>query len=405
MTDVTGQRHDHNRPHPPERHAILVRNARGGREHIPRCLVEAIGIALRAPIDVPGLGRIEAHEYVVRTTPYPHEHGPAAAFMLALAAGDGPPPLPVALSLAPAGAGVVWVRTRDQWRRIRDTWRARKIAIHSRAAVSLHSAHDQLDLVAGITPIRGDDGRVLPGPPAVEGLVAREALWSQVETQYYSDLPRLAASLHGVTHPAVDAVSTDVGEARAQYLDRIADAAAAQRRWLLDGEGGPAHASQVSALRRLDSRRQAALRAVRAATTVAAATTTVSTHLALIRGAGVEDAPLWQVGSLPNAREASYTYVAPATGRWSRTVRVHNPRHATPTPGAIVLDDIDPPAGWTVTSTPRAAPHRDERDVLVTWASDDPPDAGTHRISITARNAIGPSQITITVTVPAPAAG
>lgn len=408
MTGVTGQRHDFNRPHPPERHTTLVNRVTWGREHLTRCVIEAVGIALRTPLDVPGIGRIVAHEYHVRTTPYPHEHGPAAAAMSALATGDRPPPLPVALSLAPAGTGVVWIHTREQWRRVRDTWRHQKVAIHSRAVLAIRDAHDKLDLVAGITPIRDDDGAVLPGLPATEGLVAREALWTRVEREYFSDLAGLAYRIGGVTHPAVGAVSADIGIARTQHLERLDDAATEQRRWILDDPDdvapGPAHVAQETALRLLESRRQAGRRAIRAATTTASAATVAASHMVMVRGAGVADGPHWQVGTIRPVHSATFNYAAPATGRWNQTVRALQPSRPEALPatelGAIVLDDPDPPAGWTVTSTPRAAPHADERDVAVAWAGDGEPEAGTYRIDVTARNAVGPSRLAVTIVVP-----
>lgn len=410
MTGVTGQRHDFNQPHPPERHAILVGRATRAREHVARCVIQAVAIALRSPLDVPGLGRIIAHEYHVRSTPYPHEHGPAAAAMLALATGDGPPPLPVALSSAPAGSGVVWIRTRDQWRRVRDTWRHQKVAIHSRAALAIRDAHDQLDRVAGTTPIRGDDGQVLPGLPATEGLVAREALWTRVETEYFDNLPLLARRIGGLAHPAVGALAPDLATAVAQHLERLDDAAAEQRRWILDDPddvaSGPAHTAQETALRLLERRRQAGRRAVRAAIALPLAASAAATHLALVRGAGVADGPHWQVGTIRPLHATTFTYAAPTTGRWSRTVRALQPSRPEALPaaelGAIVLDAPTPPPGWTVTSTPRAAPHAEERDVAIAWAGDGAPEAGTHLVEITARNAVGPSRLAVTIVVPAP---
>ena len=340
MTGVTGQRHDFMQPHPPERHSILVGHATRYREHVARCVIEAIGIALRTPIDVPGIGRIIAHEYHVRTTPYPHEHGPAAAAMSALATGDRPPPLPVALSLAPAGTGVVWIHTREQWRRVRDTWRHQKVAIHSRAALAIRDAHNKLDLVAGITPIRDDDGHVLPGLPATEGLVAREALWTRMEREYFIDLTGLAYRIGGVAHPTPGAVSADIGEARTQHLEWLDDAAAEQRRWILDDPddvaSGPAHAAQETALRLLESRRQAGRRAIRAATTTASVVAVAASHLALVRGAGVADGPHWQVGTTRPIHATTFNYAAAATGRWSQTVRALQPSRpeALPAPRA-----------------------------------------------------------------------
>lgn len=410
MTGVTGQRHDFMRPHPPERHSILMGHATRSREHVARCVIQAVAIALRAPLDVPGIGRVVAHEYGRTYSPY-HYHHHSAAAMATLATGNAPPPLPVALSLAPVeSGGVVWIRTREQWRRVRDTWRARKMALHSRAAVAIRDAHDQLDRVAGITPIRDDDGHVLPGLPATEGLVAREALWTRFEREYFSDLAGLASRIGEVAHPAPGAVSTDIGEVRTQHLEWLDDAAAEQRRWILDDPDdvahGPAHVAQETALRLLESRRQAGRRALRAVTTLSDLGLAATIHLALIRGAGVADGPHWQVGTIRPVHSTTFIYAAPTTGRWSQTVRAIHPSRPEALPanelGAIVLDDPAPPAGWTVTSTHRAAPHSDERDVTIAWAGDEQPEVGSYVVDITARNAVGPSRLVVTIIVPEP---
>ena len=403
--------HEFRRPHPPERHRTLMGHATRSREHIARCVLEAIGIALRTPLDIPGVGRVVAHEYHVRTTTYSHEHSPAAAAMAALATGDRPPPLPVALSLAPAGAGVVWIHTRAQWRRVRDAWRHQMIAIHSRAVLAIRDGHDTLDLIAGITPIRDDDGQVLPGLPATEGLVAREALWTRFEREYFNDLAGLAYRIGGWAHPAASTLAAAIPTAVAQLLERLDDAADDQRRWLLDDPDdvahGPSGAAQEAALRLLERRRQAGRRAIRAATTTASAASVAASQITLVRGALASDVPLWQVGAVANAHAATLNYARPASGRWSQTVRVHNPtrpEHGLTVAdlGSIVLDEPAPPTGWTVTSTPRAAPHADERDVVIAWNGTGEPEAGTVRVDLTARNVVGPSRLAVTINVPAP---
>ena len=319
---VTGQRHDHNRPHPPERLATMVAEATRRRGGLDNIVVEAIDIALRAPIDVPILGRILAHEYQADLfQSNRHEHGESMALMAALAAGDDPPPLPIALSLAPDGQDVVWLRTRRQWEALRDAWRARKASIHSRAALAVRDAHDQIDVVVGITPVVGDDGQALPGLPALEGLVAREALWASVHATYFRPVA-LAAHITALAHPAPGTLATDVPTARGQCMDRLDDAAEEMRRWLLDddpGSGaGPANVGQEAELRRLEERRQQGRRNLRAATTVAALRAALTAAEGLVRGVGIEDAPVWQtpagIASPPAPSPPLTRHPPPATG-------------------------------------------------------------------------------------------
>ena len=412
---VTGQRHDHNRPHPPERLATMVAEATRYRGGLISISVDAIDIALRAPIDVPGLGSILVHEYqiAVSSSSAKNEHGEAAALMSTLAAGDDPPPLPIALSLAPDGQDVVWLRTRRQWKALRDAWRERKVSIHSRAALAVRDAHNQIDVVVGVTPVVGDDGQALPGLPALEGLVARETLWASVKATYFRP-DALAAHIAALAHPAPGTLATDVPTARAQLMDRLDAAAEETRRWLLDDDtglgAGPATVGQEAELRRLEERRQKGRQDLRAATTHSTLLATATAAIALVEGIGIEDAPVWQTGSSGTTitgRRYSATYTAGADGDpWILRLRAVNPSQTIASKpaaalGAVVLDEVSPPAGWTVTSAPRAAPAAHERDVTVTWNGAGEPDTGSYAIPLTARNTCGPRDLAVTITVPA----
>ena len=381
------------------------------RGYLSQSAVEAIDIALRAPIDVPGLGRILVHEYQTDShSSGRYEHGESMALMSALAGGDDPPHLPVALSLAPDGQNIVWLRTRRQWVVLRDTWRARKVSIHSRAALAMRDAHNQINVVVGIDPVVGDDGQALPGLPALEGLIAREAIWASVQATYLR-ATALAAHIVALEHPTPGTLATDVPNARGQCLDRLDDAAGETRRWLLDDDAGsgagPATVGQEAELRRLEERRQKGRRDLRAATTVSVLRSALTAAEGLVRGVGIEDAPEWRDagGQTFTARRLAVTYAAPGTGRWTHAIAVVNPGEATAsktpaTLGAVVLDDVSPPAGWTVTSTPRAAPAAHERDVTLSWTGAGAPTAGVHEITLTARNACGPRNLVVAITVP-----
>ena len=400
--------HEHRQPHPPERHAKLMRDAVGFRGIIPHIIVREIYLAMQAPLDVPGLGRIVAYEYSTDTYPSTrHEHGAAVALLSALAGGAEPPALPVALSLAPEGQTVVWLRTRRQWEALREAWRARKVEIHSRAALAVEEIHDQLDIAAGITPIKGDDGQTLTGLPA---LAAREALWADIN-RWYNGNPATALQTRILTgpHPAEGTLATDVPIARAQLMDRLDAAAKEMRRWLLDGGACDANAAQATALQLLESRRQAGRRTLRAATTSSVLLAAVTSAESLIRGVGIEDAPAWQAGggTAITGDRYSTTYAAPAEGTWTLGLRAVNPSPTSASKSAadlgdVVLDAADP-EGWTVTSAPRAAPHAHERTVTIAWGGADAPAAGTYDVELTARNACGPAMLTVTITVPAPA--
>ena len=311
-------------------------------------------------------------------------------------------------------------------RELADSWAAHVLRMQGRAAAYLAEIYRVCDQILSRLPVYDSEGRELVDGVPLFTSHAR----SERERLYREDLcvligvstprgvaPQLDPALRAQllrTRTDWDApaltVATDLVTAHEQLLDRIDVAADAQRRYLLDHSAGPANAAQVTALRLLDSRHQAARRAVRATTTTASAASVATAQIALVRGALVEDAPAWQTsgGSPIAGRRHSVTYTAPTTGAWTLGLRAVHPRRAAATLadlGNVVLDAVDID-GWAVTSTPRAAPHAHERTVTLTRPTDaGAPDAGTHEIPIVARNGIGPSTLTVAVIVPAAASG
>ena len=312
-------------------------------------------------------------------------------------------------------------------REVADAWAAYVLRMHARAAGYLARLHEVMDQIMGIIPVYDAQGVELVDT------VYTDPAWTERRRLYQEDLcdllgvvsqrgevPRLdpalrAALLRTTTawDAPTDAISTDVVTARAQLIDRLDVAAAARRRYLLDSdveEAIAANAVQATALRLLESRRQEGRRSLRAQTTVTALTTAADAALTRLRTVIVEDAPVWQTsaGAPISGRALSLSYTAPTTGHWTHALRAANPGVGADKTagdlGAVVLDDADTPAGWTVTSTPRAAPASHERDVTIAWSGTGEPDAGTYSLDLTARNACGPATLTVTVAVPVPAA-
>lgn len=302
------------------------------------------------------------------------------------------------------------------------------LRMQARAPAYLARIHEVCDQIMGILPVYDSEGRELvDGVPQWTSHASTErrrlyredlcdlvGAYREDRTRTTIDPARRAALLRTTTawDAPVDAISTDVPTARDQLIDRLDVAAADRRRYLLDSdveEVIAANASQATALRLLESRRQAGRRALRACTTVTALTTAADTALTRIRGVVVEDTPVWQSssGAVISGGSLSISYTAPTTGRWTHGLRVAGPGvgadKSVADLGDVVLDDADTPPGWTVTSTPRPAPAAHERDVTIAWAGTGAPDAGTYILPVTARNACGPATLTVTVTVPAAA--
>ncbi len=202
-------------------------------------------------------------------------------------------------------------------------------------------------------------------------------------------------------------------------IERIDDAALERRLWLLDATAayrglarpdapGPANDAQATALRLLESRRQAGRRRLRTITDFDALTPAADAAEALVRDVNIEDAPVWQTDAGNTIADPLHTVSAPApsTDRWTLTLRAASP---SPTAasltqadlGDVVLDEPAALAGWAVTSAPRPAPHAHE--IAVTLAQTATPTPGTHTLTLSARNARGPRRLTVSIVVPAPA--
>lgn len=336
---------------------------------------------------------------------------------------DGRHGLPLRV-LRPAGTGTVHtLHTRDERRTWREGWARHVARIQDRATAYGAEIHAQLSAFDGTETLRGTDGQPLTGnalyAERVRLFLAFVDDWYHDDDRGENEAKRIAALRSTRFDLTPHALSTDVATARGQLMDRLDDAAAQTRRWLLDDPSGlgagPATAGQEAALRLLESRRQAGRRNLRAATTVSTLRSAFTSAESLVRGVGIEDAPAWErdVGAAAGAAVTGgrllLTYSPPGTGRWSERLRSHNPAPAVAGKpaadlGDVVLDAVDAPDGWTVADAPRPAPAAHERAVTVT--APETPAAGTYEFTLTARNACGPSNLVVTITVPAaPAEG
>ena len=296
-----------------------------------------------------------------------------------------------------------------EWQR---AWTRHVARLHAGATAYSVEVHARFDLADYTAPVLGTDGQPLTGQAEI---TARKAVILDWLNHWYpdSDKPaRLAGLRAAVSGLPADRLSTDLAAARGQLLDRLDDAAAEVRAWLLDdpdGLGaGPATVGQEAALRLLEARRQMGRRSLRRSTTLTTAQAVAAQAVAQVRGVGIEDAPAWQTstGAVLSGGRLALTASAPSETRWSRQLRAANPAPAvasksSPDIGVVALDHVDAPAGWTVTAAPRPSPHALDLDVTIAQTA--APEAGIVELTLTARNACGPRDLVVAITVPAPA--
>ena len=404
MTGITGQQSAPSR----ELFPPWIRSAEGQRPRANIDLFIAATLAeLLAEDGDSSLGPLSPHHVRISD---------ALAASLAL---DGRHGVPLRVRGGPDGA-VHTLHTRAERRGWRDTWARHVARLHDRAVAYSAEIHAQYDKIDYTAPVFGSDGQVLTGVAEREERYRLYYVftdgWHNIgpadgyrTTQQRRNRANIRAALTSTRFdPTPGALASDVPTARGQLMDRLDDAAGEMRRWLLDGGTDPANAGQEAACRLVESRRQAGRRDLRTRTTIAALRSAFTAAETGIRGAGVEDAPAWKTGSglsITGGRLA-LTYAAPDAGRWTHALRGANPTPSVASKAAadlgdVVLDDAGLPAGWTVTSAPRAAPATHERDVTVAWSGAGAPAAGTHTLTLTARNACGPSNLAVAITVPA----
>ena len=348
----------------------------------------------------------------------PH-HVVATGLHAAELALDGRHGLPLRVRGANGAGTVHTLHTRAERRAWQEGW-ARYIArMQDRATAYSAEIHAQFDELDYTVPVYGSDGQVLTGRAELDERYRRWGVyingWHFDDRRGANKAKRFAALRSTRFDPPPHALSTDVATARGQLMDRLDDAAGETRRWLLDDPSGlgagPATLGQEAALRLLESRRQAGRRSLRAATTVSTLRSAFTAAESLVRGIGIEDGPAWQTsgGTALTGGRHTVTATAAGAGRWAYALRAANPAPTVASKsaaalGAVVLDAMDAPDGWTVTSATRPAPAAHERDVTVAQTA--AVAAGTYEFTLTARNACGPSRLTVTVTVPAaPAEG
>ena len=315
------------------------------------------------------------------------------------------------LRLSGPNGAVHTLHTRAARREWREAWAERVARVCDRAVGYAAETHRQFDALDGTVPVLDAEGVALTGDAEFD---ERRRRWVAFRNDFHWEGGTGATTRAAVLRDhrrdlAAGALSTDVAVARLQLMDRLDDAANDVRRWLLDDlddtGAGAANAGQRSALDRLEARRQDGRRNLRAAATITAARAAFTTAEGLMRGIGIEDAPVWRssAGSALAARHV-LTAPAPSATRWACTIRAVHPASTTASKaaadlGAIALDaPAHVPAGWTVESARRPAPNAHEIDVTVAQTSR--PSAGIVLFDLTARNACGPRDITLVITVP-----
>lgn len=297
-------------------------------------------------------------------------------------------------------------------RAVRSAWADHCLRLQERATALALLVRRLAAQVAGDLAVTDEDGVVLTGEAALRE--RRRIYGAELCTEWRRcsrhDLVADWLLAHTADDTAEGALSPDLRTAQQQLLERLDDAARDHIAYLLDAED-PAYArpvgtEQISALALIDSRRQAARRQIRAAANVAAARTAGADGVRRVSEVPVEHAPAWRDSAGGHLTLAAgmllAVWTAPARGRWklSLTAARTDQRRAVLHP-PIVLDLPDLPAGWDVSIGPR---HASLPRWPVTLTAPAAPAPGVYDIDLVARDDVGPGDLTVRVTVPAPAA-
>ena len=305
---------------------------------------------------------------------------------------------------------VFWTRRRR--RLLARAWTDYNVVILGRASGFIGHVRRIAGQVAGDLPVHDAQGHVLTGQAALAKRLELYAgeLCTAWRTAGHPDTMTAwlqSATAHDI---AADELSPVDSEAQEQLMERIDIAAEEQLCYLLDCDdprtARAATGDQESAIRLIETRRQQGRRDVRAAQGQAAARTAASAAVSKVLDVVLEHAPVWQSSTggaiTPIDGKLNATWAKPSSGVWTlglRAARLGERRTAT---DEVVLDLTDLPDGWTVTRGARLA---GVNAFPVTITAPAAPAAGVHEIPLVARDARGPSRLTVRVTVPASTQG
>ena len=362
---------------------------------VSACRDVAVEVLLDEPLHVPGAGVVDHSHPAI--TPLllaalvgidgRHDHPlhlPGPALRDATASTDGRVGVPLSTLTRPG-----------QMRRFAAAWAARVVAVTSHAQAEAERIYGLVDQMQGRAPVHGAGGAVLTGEAAVR---ERHRVYDVVLRGLLTGegAPGFVAAIRARIAATQTVLLADLGTVRLRALERFAGLAEARRDELLDGGVDAVGPEQLTAVRLLAARRQAGMRALRAAATTPAVHAALATAAAQVAGVLVEGSPRW-VGHRGRALELTGGRLTAAGATVVLSVEARSPAGDGRPLGAVVLDAPHDPA-WTVADTPLTGAPVSGRAVRISLAGS--PSAGDHDLRVIARNARGPAALDVRISVP-----
>ena len=356
--------------------------------------------ALDRPLVVPGYGTVELHQYQYNPVDF---DALAVSTIPALNLVDREG-LPVTFAYLDSQSRTQVAMSAHAKSAILRAWAERKLSINSNGALLVQEFHDHLDEIDGTVPIYDDNGNEITED--IANRTKRSDILEHVRWLYNNIDEQVTRILSTRYDSALAALEAASGQKRAAAMDRLNEVASTVRSWLLDDPNGtgalPHHSEQKTAINLLEKRRQSGLQSIR---TASSETPVLASAEALVKGVGIESGPTWARGSTNITGTAPFTgasvpmvYAAPTSGQFVAFLTATNPTTSYPSAdvGSVTVDtEEEPGGGWVVSQSTTGG----VVTVRMTWTSETAPSAGSYRFSFTARNLLGPSRVTMTITV------
>ena len=310
------------------------------------------------------------------------------------------------------GSGVIGLRTRKARKDYADAIADMEYFVAGIPVACTYEVNEIMAQVWGQRPLYDSDGNELTGQAKLEKRGDIYDTWMhRLGWQHPIDGVSLADRAYNFviecTERELAALDSSLPVARQQLLERLEDAIQARAEYLFDSFEDPSNDHQRDALNAMRKNKQILFRALRDATTIAAAKSAYATSLTAVNAVNVDHSPSWTVDGDPpsghpaNSHAVNYTK-GTGKNKWKLSLHAHSAARsnaASKAMGDVLLDDFTDSEFEVTNVTTRAIDGDLSFDVQRKTGATGHPAAGTYNLEFTARNLNGPTVFEVAVTV------
>ena len=221
--------------------------------------------------------------------------------------------------LPPQYQGKVTIRTREDLRKVLVAWSTKRANLESRFIQYYDDYQETVDKISGATPVTNSEGRTLTG---LESIVERERLLSVAKRELDTYNYFLNTSIP-------TGLSTNLLEACQQATEWLITVSEKKSNWIVNAIEESytprkiATIEQENALKTIETERQKGIQAINRATTVAAVQSAYNTAKSVIENTIVSNAPIWKLDTGSDIPLTDGRYVLPYTESGTSLSLIH----------------------------------------------------------------------------------